>query len=181
MKWKKLTEKILYKNKYFNLKQECCEMPNGTIVPAYFIIDIKDWVNIVAITKDKKIILIEQYRHALGEVMLEIPGGAIDGDESPQTAACRELLEETGFRGKVILEKQHAPNPALQSNRMWTYLVVDCELVATTQFDEHEDIKMHLCSFVELSGLIDDGKIKHSLILASLFLVWKELQSQLDN
>lgn len=181
MKWKKISEQILYKNKYFNLKQESCEMPDGRIVPAYFIIDIKDWVNVIAVTKDKKIILVEQYRHAIGEVMLEIPGGTIDANESPILAAARELLEETGFRGNIIKERQHAPNPALQSNRMWTYLITDCDSVGFQQLDEHEEIKVHLCTFVELSHLIDTGKIKHSLILASLFLVWNELKFLTDN
>jgi 8-oxo-dGTP pyrophosphatase MutT (NUDIX family) len=180
MKWEKLSEKMIYENKYFKIREERCAIPGGKIVPAYYVIDLNNWVNIVAVTKDKKIILIEQYRHALGDVTIEIPGGAVDTNEDPRGAAVRELLEETGYRGDIILEKQHMPNPALQTNCMWTYLFINCEKVSEQNLDEYEVVKVSLCSFSELSNLFEAGKIKHSLILASLFLVWKDLQNQIN-
>jgi 8-oxo-dGTP pyrophosphatase MutT (NUDIX family) len=180
VKWRKISEKSLFKNKFVHFRQDICEMPSGKLVPAYYVLDMRDWVNIVAVTKEKKIILVEQYRHAFGEIMLEIPGGSTDANESPRDAAIRELLEETGFQGNVILEKSHVPNPALQSNRMWTYLVTDCEYKMAPSWDEYEVLKVHQCSFAELSQLINSGKINHSLILASLFLIWNDLKTQID-
>ena len=96
---------------------------------SFFVCENPDWVNIIALTKDKEVVLIEQFRHGTEEIILEIPGGMIDDDdEEPETAARRELLEETGFSAdKFILFGKSHPNPAIQNNTIFHYLAFDCE------------------------------------------------------
>lgn len=180
-KWKTLESNILFKSNYAQFRKEVCEIEPGRVMPHYYILDVRDWVNVVAITRDKKIVLVRQYRHAAKNITLEIPGGAIDlGGETPEEAARRELLEETGFSaGATIFSSAHYPNPALQSNRLWTYIFLDCEKTSDPNWDEFEEIEIELVSFDDLQDRVHGGQIEHSLILASLFLAWPHIEKNL--
>src|ERR1700744_2502298 len=93
--WKKLSSRYLHKGAWATLRSDKCIMPDGRIVEEYYVLEYPNWVNAVAITEDNKVLMVTQYRHAANIVSLEIPGGVIDGDESPMQAVRRELLEET--------------------------------------------------------------------------------------
>lgn len=180
-KWKTLESQILFQSNYAQFRKEICEVEKGHIMPNYYILDIRDWVNVVALTKENKIILVRQYRHAAKIVTTEIPGGAIDRkDENPEMAGRRELLEETGFKaGPLVFSTSHFPNPALQSNRLWTYVFTDCEKVADPTWDEFEEMEIEVISKKELKEKIQRCEITHSLILASLMLVWDVIEKEL--
>ena len=78
--WEKLSSKYLVKENWATLRVDTCRMPDGTIIPDYYVLEYPDWVNAVALTSDKQVILVKQYRHAAGEVILELPGGCIESD-----------------------------------------------------------------------------------------------------
>ncbi len=134
-----------------------------------------DWVNVVALTPQREVVLIEQYRHGIEEITLEIPGGMIDRDEQPSRAGERELREETGYVGDsvTVIGTAH-PNPAFQSNHVHTVLVTNARKVAETQFDHGEDIAVHLVPLSEVRGLIRERRITHSLVLLAFY--WLELK-----
>jgi ADP-ribose pyrophosphatase len=173
-KWKTLESQILFQSSYAQFREEVCELADGRVMPHYYVLDVRDWVNVVAITRSKKILLVRQYRHAAKCTTLEIPGGAIDrSDADAEVAARRELLEETGFKaGECVFATKHFPNPALQSNQLWTYVLVDCERVAEPDWDEFEEMDIDEVSLAELKEKVFSGQVTHSLILASLFLAW---------
>ncbi|MDR3090332.1 MAG: NUDIX hydrolase [Desulfobulbaceae bacterium] len=128
-----------------------------------------DWVNVVALTPDGKIILIRQWRYGSGAEEIEIPGGTIDAGEEPIAAGCRELREETGYVGRhaELIGTVH-PNPAIQSNTTYTVLVRDAVAEGRPRFDGMEDISCWLAEQAEVWRLVDSGAIRHGLVLNAL-------------
>ncbi len=171
--WTTLETRELFKSPFFRLRSEKIELPDKRIFPNYYTIDFTDWVNVVPITTSGEIVLISQYRHPVGETLVEIPGGAIDprSKETPAEAAVRELAEETGYVPKDLkLVGTHIPNPALQSNKLWTFVATGCEKKLEQNLDEFEDIEVFTASKDKTYKMITGGEITHSLIIASLHL-----------
>jgi ADP-ribose pyrophosphatase len=169
--WKTLQSKELLKVGFFRLRTDRVELPDGRVMPNYYVMEFSDWVNIVPVTDEGKIVLVEQFRHASGHSFFEIPGGSTDPGkgEDPKKAALRELSEETGFVPEdVRLLGIHYPNPALQNNRMHTFIGFGCRKMQEPDPDPYEDIKVHAFSIPEVVDMIFSGKINHSIVVASL-------------
>ncbi|HAV62163.1 MAG TPA: NUDIX hydrolase [Verrucomicrobiales bacterium] len=154
----------------FTIRTDRRRSPRTDAEHDFFVIDCPDWVNVVAVTPDGRLVMIEQFRMGSNTVELEIPGGLIDAhDESPLAAGLRELREETGFEGtKAEILGDIFPNPAIMSNTCHTVLVHNCELKHPTEFDHGEDLLTRLVPVAEIPGLIAAGKIRHSLVVVAL-------------
>ena len=178
-KWKLLNRWEIFKNRFVTLRVDQCELPDGRIMPNYYTLDFVDWIQVVAITPDNKMILIRQYRHGAGDVLLEIPGGTTDpGDEQedPLVAAKRELREETGYESSEWeYVKFHYPNPAFQNNKMHLYVAKNCKKAGDPQLDEFEDIEVELMNVKDVYKAVDAGKITHTLVLTGLFFAREKL------
>ena len=137
----------------------------------YFHIAAGSWVNVVALTKAGELVLVRQERHGVEATTLEIPGGMVDEGEDPAQAALRELSEETGYVGRVAepLGWVH-PNPALQANRCYTFLVRDVE-AGPAHPDEEEDIEVSTVPLAHARELVRRGEITHALVVAALYLL----------
>ncbi len=159
----------------FNLRTDHARSPRTGETHDFFIVESSDWVNVIPITPDKKVVLIEQYRHGVRDITLEIPGGMIEPHDTPLSAAGRELREETGYReeGLVSLGWVH-PNPALQSNRCYSFVATNVVLDGRQELDDKEDIEVVLYPLSEIPGLIAGGAITNSLILAAFYRFYME-------
>lgn len=169
--WKVLSTEEIFNSGFIRFRSDRCELPDGRVMPKYFVMEFPEWVNIVPVTEDNKIVLVKQYRQALGETCIEIPGGSTDPrkTEDPKKAALRELVEETGYvPDDVRLIGVHAPNPALQNNRMHTFIGFGCRLLEKPQLDPYEDIEVLTKSIPEVIEMIFGGEINHSIVIASL-------------
>lgn len=178
--WKVLKSTELLKARVFRLRSDQCQFPDGRVMPSYYVMEFPDWVNVVPITDDKQMVMVEQYRHAGGEVFVEIPGGSTHGhDEDPRLAGERELREETGFEAREWIYCGYTfPNPALQNNKMHTYLALGCRKVGEVQLDPYEDLTVKLMPIREVLTQWRDGKIQHSIIAASLAITVKHLEQR---
>jgi len=173
--WRRVSSHLVADCKVFTVTQKLMEGENKSI-DAY-VIENPDWVNIIALTAEMQVVLIEQFRYGIEKVILELPGGMIDEGENAERAARRELLEETGFSAeKFILLGISNPNPAIQNNRIYHYLAINARKTSDTDFDENESISTKLVPIKETDYLIKSGKITHSLVVSAFhyFSLWQK-------
>ena len=165
MKWKTLSSEYLFNDLWFKVRKDKCESPGGKIIDPYYIYEFPDWVTAVALTEDNKVVLVRQYRHAAGEVCIELPGGCVDEtDNNLETAIARELLEETGYSfssynylGKI------SSNPSTNNNWMHMFLAKGGKKVSEQNLDGNEEIIVELYSLEEVKSMLQERKIIQSM------------------
>jgi ADP-ribose pyrophosphatase len=175
--WDKISSQPLGDFKIFRLRSDRAISPRTRQPHDFIVMDSANWVNVVAVTPDQQLVMIEQFRHGSSTIELEIPGGMIDPhDPSPEAGGIRELREETGYAGENprIIGKLF-PNPAIMSNTCFTVLLENCRRIHPVEFDHGEDLITRLVPLSEISELVATGKIRHSLVVAGLyyFHLWR--------
>lgn len=172
MKWKILDSEYISRKPWFTARRDHVQLPNGVEIPDYYVLEYPDWVNTIAITKDKDFILVRQYRHALSEISLELCAGVCEPeDKSPLISAQRELLEETGYgNGNWEQFMVITSNAGTNTNLTYSFLATDVELVSKQHLDETENLTVHLYTFDEVKNFLKNGAIKQALFAAPL---WK--------
>lgn len=135
----------------------------------WYVVDTPDFVNVVALTPLRELVLVRQFRHGVDAFSLELPGGMVDAGEDPLAAGLRELREETGYAGKggEVFASCH-PNPAIMNNRCHYVFVGGVEPVSGTDWDEHEEMEIHLMPLDEVAEACRRGEFTHALTLAAL-------------
>lgn len=132
----------------------------------FSIIEAVDWVNVIALTADDRVVLVRQYRAGSDSICLEIPGGMIDDGESPREAAARELEEETGYTAKTWRAiGTSLPNPAIQGNRLHSFLALDAEPTSSQRLDTSEVIAIDVVPLVDVQAMLRSGAIDHALVI----------------
>ena len=165
LEWKTLSSEYLFDDLWFKVRRDRCESPEGKIIDPYYVYEFPEWVTAVALTEDNKIVIVRQYRHAVEEVCIELPGGCVDDhDKNPEEAIARELLEETGytFSSYENLGKISA-NPSTNNNWMHMFLAKGGKKVSEQQLDENEEIDVELYSIDELKRMIREKMIIQSM------------------
>ncbi|MDB6054306.1 MAG: hydrolase [Verrucomicrobiales bacterium] len=169
--WKKLSSKHAGDFRIFTIRSDVKISPRTSREHDFYVIDAVNWVNVLAITTEKELVMVEQFRHGSETVELEIPGGMIDKEDvSPLEAGLRELKEETGYEGVNgrIIGKVY-PNPAIMSNTCYTVLVENCVKKHEISLDSGEDLLTMTVPLGQLDDLVRSGKIGHSLVAVALY------------
>lgn len=181
-RWERLRKTLLVKTRIFELDEIHFRHPVRGTERDFVVLNPPDWVNVIAVTPDHQLVLVNQFRYGLDDFALEIPGGVVDPEEDFVAAALRELREETGFEGKdVRVLGSVDPNPAMQSNRAHIVMVTDARRTGEVAWDPDEEIEVSLQSVDDVLALARNGGITHSLVLNALFLFepwWRELKSR---
>jgi ADP-ribose pyrophosphatase len=164
-KWKTLKSEYMYRETWFTVRKDTCETVEGKIISPYYVYEFPTWVTILPITEEGKVIMVKQYRHAIGEIILEIPGGCVDDtDNNLEEAAGRELIEETGYNySSIKYVGRISPNPSTNTNWMHMFLARGCKLVQELKLDHNEEIEVELISLRELKELVKENKIIQSM------------------
>jgi 8-oxo-dGTP pyrophosphatase MutT (NUDIX family) len=169
--WTRISTKPLGDFRVFTVRADEKISPRTNQPHEFFILDCVNWVNVVAVTPDEQLVMIEQFRHGSNTVELEIPGGTMDGvDASPLATGIRELREETGYEGTdACIIGEIFPNPAIMSNVCFTVLVQNCKLQHELQMDSGEDLLTRVVPIAAIPELVASGKIRHSLVVVGLY------------
>jgi 8-oxo-dGTP pyrophosphatase MutT (NUDIX family) len=170
MKWKVLESEYLYKEEWLTLRKDKCEMPDGTVIPAYYVNEYPEWVNAFALTEDNKAIMVKQYRHGIGEIGIELSGGVAEDGEDMEVAVARELKEETGYEfDKFHYLGKICANPSTTNNYMHMFLATGGKKVSKQELDDTEELIVKLYTIDEVKQLLKENKIVQSLHTNCIF------------
>ena len=179
-RWEKLTHTLLAQTRVFDLHSTRYRHPARATERDFIVAHPPDWVNVLALTPDHRLVLVRQFRFGIDGFSLEIPGGVMGRGEDPVVAGLRELREETGFAGAPgrLLGSVH-PNPAIQSNRCHFVFVEQAVATAPLEWDTDEEIEITTLPVDEVFALARAGGITHGLVLNALLYFepyWRKLK-----
>ena len=171
MTWKTLSSEYLIKRPWLTARRDKVQLPDGRILDEYYVLEYPTWVNVIAITKEGEMVLVRQYRHALGRTNFELVAGVLEKGEDPLVAAQRELLEETGYSGGEWKElMQLSANSSTMTNLTHCFLAEGVEKTALQNLDASEDLEVYVFSQEEVRQKLQQGDFVQALMVAPL---WK--------
>lgn len=176
-KWTIISSQLVFDHPWYKLRQDVVKLPSGRIVDDYFVSVRAEVAMAVALTEDRQLILVRQYKHGAQKITIEIPAGTFDpAQETAAQAAQRELLEETGYAGA---EAEHLvtliDNPTKDTNSISIWLVQNCRQVAGQNLDPNEEIEVMLVPLPQARHMVLSGQIAVSGSVAGLLLAFERL------
>ena len=177
-KWNVVESKYVFKNKWVKLREDRCLLPNGKVID-YYVFEASDGVVIFPLTKDKKVVLVEQYRHVIKGNSLELPAGITNKREKPIDAAKRELLEETGYAASEFISLGYIlTNPSKLNSMAHIYLALNAYRSQDKKLDHAEDIDVKLFDLNKVLDLCINGRVLTSDSLVAMFRVINYLKNK---
>jgi ADP-ribose pyrophosphatase len=160
--WQVLSSSYSMRDPWLSVRSDRVRLPDGAELPAYHVIELADWVSCIAVTADLEVVLIEQYRHPVGQSVLEFPAGAVEArDSSAESAMRRELMEETGFESDDWrLIGNALANPARQTNRSLVFLALGARKVAEPKLERGESIRTRLLGWEQFRRSLASGAVQ---------------------
>lgn len=171
---KEIKTKRIFKGKLLGLREDTVELPSGK-KSTREVVEHPGAVAIVAITKDKELVMVRQFRKAVGEILLEVPAGVPEKGESGEECARRELEEETGFHAKKVRKIWEGYATPGYSNELIQYYLAE-EMTRMTQktdadeFIEVDLVDIDLCLDMLKNGKFKDNKTMIGVTIADMYL-----------
>lgn len=174
-KWKLIGSEYLFRRPWLTARRDHLQLPSGADMPEYYVLEYPDWINMIALTADGKMLLERQYRHGRQMVGWEIPAGVIEEGETPLQAAKRELLEETGYTGGEWHELvELCPNASACTNVSHTFVATNVESTDTQHLELTEDISVYEVPLDEVFRMLQAGEFHQALMAAPLWQFFYE-------
>lgn len=163
-----LGSKLLYQGKVFDLVEDEIRLPNGTIVNRA-IVKHPGAVVIIPKLNNGRLVLVSQYRHAVGQTLYEFPAGTLEKGENPLACAKRELVEEVGYQaGQLVETGKLFPAPGFCSEVQHCFVATGLT-PAQAPGDEDEIIAVKEFAVSDVEQLISDGQLVDAKSIAAFF------------
>lgn len=174
--WRVLSCEYLAHEPWFTVRRQRMELPDGRIIPSYYVLEYPAWVNVIARTEEGRFVMVSQYRPGLERTDYELVAGVVDPeDPSPEAAARRELEEETGYGGgrwRPLMTL--SANPATHTNLTHCFVAEGVVPVAARHLDPTEELEVHLLTTGQVRELLTAGEIPQALHAAPLWRYFAE-------
>jgi 8-oxo-dGTP pyrophosphatase MutT (NUDIX family) len=169
--WRILSSDYRVESPFLRLRVDRVELPNGKVVEDYFVRESRGFCVVFALTADQRVVLVRQYKHGIGEIVLELPAGAIDPGETPAACAARELLEETGYgEGDFEPVRTFFSDPTNSDSRFHLFIARGARLIAEPDLDETEEIEVLLAPIEDVRAMALDGRISTGSQVAAVLV-----------
>ncbi len=178
-KWKLKQSHWVLDHQWSRVRRDEVELPDGTVIDNFFVNVRPDIAVVLAITPQEEIVFVRQYRHGVGEILLELPAGSFHPEtESSESAAARELAEETGYVGeKHILLATLYDNPVKDTNSIHLFLAKNVlKKEEEIKLDITEEIEVILIPISQVMERIIDGEICVAGTISAIFLALEYLR-----
>jgi ADP-ribose pyrophosphatase len=169
--WRIVSSEYRIDTKFLRLRVDRVELPSGIVVDEYFVRESRGFCVIFALTNDGDVLLVRQYKHGVAQIVMELPAGMIDADETPAVCAARELAEETGYTGSApeFVRTFHA-DPTNATAHFHLFVVRDAVLTRAPELDVTEDIEVLVASVDEVRAMALDGRISGASQVAAVLV-----------
>lgn len=175
--WRIQSSEVIADCRIFKVRKDVTVNPRTRQPHDMFVLEQPNWVNVIPLTPDEEVVVVEQWRHGTRSIHLETPGGLMDDGETPEQCARRELLEETGYEaGSIVHLGTVHPNPSIQNNLQHYELATNCRKVAELKLDHAEDIAVRLVPLADVARMIETGRITHGIVIGGFY--WLKLYQQ---
>ncbi|WP_353210722.1 NUDIX hydrolase [Rhodovarius sp.] len=163
--WETLSTPNVLHDPWLRVEAEAVRTPAGTVLDPWWVLNLPDWLVVVAITRDQEVVLVRQWRQGARGFILEIPGGIMDVEDiDPIAAGSRELLEETGFAAEAWrLVGALWPDPARNNNRCHVVLGIGCHAVAAPRLEPGETLETVVLPMADIRRILRDGDMESTL------------------
>lgn len=175
--WRVEKSEHVHRDRWISVRSDTCVTHDGVLIDPYYVLEYSDWVAVVAIDRSDQVLLVEEYRHAVGRAVLGLPGGGIERFDSDAIAAAqRELREETGFEAdRWRSMAQLATNPSHHDNWCHIVLAEGAHLVGEPKRDATERLRWYLHPIENVIRMARCGEIAHGMDVAALALALSDL------
>jgi 8-oxo-dGTP pyrophosphatase MutT (NUDIX family) len=169
-KWETVSSELVIESPWYNLRRDVCRLPKGSVIEPYYVRVHAGFSVVFALTADRHVVLTRQYKHGIGDVVLELPAGALEAGEDPAQCAARELEEETGFIALAFEPiGDFAADPTSSTGRLFVFLARDAMPSGNAAPDVTEDIETVLLPIADVVARVRSGEIYVQSHVAAIY------------
>jgi 8-oxo-dGTP pyrophosphatase MutT (NUDIX family) len=174
--WRRRSSTYLVDSPHMRLRVDELELPDGTVIPNYYVRESAGFVIVFGLTVERQVILVRQYRYGADAIDLELPAGTIDDGEDPRDCAIRELAEETGYEATLVEHLgSYRAEPARSTAFAHMYLATGARRTREPLLDPTEVIEVDLVDLASFRGMLRDGRIDNGASIATGYRAMERL------
>ena len=173
--WHVTSSSYVIDSPHLKLRKDRVDLPNGATIEDYYVKESRGFAIVFGMTPEKRVVLVRQYKHGIGKILLELPAGAIDPGETPEQTAVREFTEETGYAGSMGLVRSFVTDATNANTVAHLFYAPEVRLAGKQNLGTGEDITVELYTMDELHAFVRDGTIDSVAHVASIYLMLDRL------